>query len=190
LEKRGVKTREGDEQVSVSISNISSPAEFLAALLLYEISWPKSSLFIIIYTDSHWDQNMPQIVDNDDIPGIQRLIQSLAAAEKISIYELAERSGLHPTTLYAILKKRPSATRRPVRRETIRALADGCRYEVMFDAVRQRVILDKSEAPEPRNDVEELLEGIRRVLTRSHRRKYSSEEREMILRVMGAMTSK
>ena len=63
-----------------------------------------------LYLQSHHDP-MPKIIESDDIPGIQRLIHRLSAAEGISIYGLAERSGLHPTTLYAILKKRPSATR-------------------------------------------------------------------------------
>jgi transcriptional regulator with XRE-family HTH domain len=132
---------------------------------------------------------MPQIRENDDILGIQHLIQKLAAAEGISIYELAERSGLHPTTLYAIQKKKASATRRPVRRETIRALAEGNRYTVTFDAVKKRVILEKSEEPEPRNDVDELLEGLRRVLVRSGRRKYTADEREKILEVVRVLVS-
>jgi hypothetical protein len=66
--------------------------------------------------------------------------------------------------LYAILKKKPSATSRPVRRETIRALAEGNRYTVTFDAVKKRVILEKSEESEPITDVQELLEGMRMVL--------------------------
>ena len=132
---------------------------------------------------------MPKIIESDDIPGIQRLIQRLSAAEGISIYVLAERSGLHPTTLYAILKKKPSATRRPVRRETIRSLAEGNRYTVTFDAVKKKVILEKSDDPAPRNDVDELLEGMRSVLVRSGRRKYSAEEKEMILDVLRVLVS-
>lgn len=132
---------------------------------------------------------MPKIIESDDIPGIQRLIQRLSAAEQISIYELAERSGLHPTTLYAILKKKPSATRRPVRRETIRALAEGSRYRATFDAVRKRVILEKSEETAPRNDVEELLDGLRRILVRSASRKFTVEEREKILAVVRVLVS-
>lgn len=132
---------------------------------------------------------MPPIIESDDIPGIQRLIQKLSAAEGISTYELAERSGLHPTTLYAILKKKPSATRRPVRRETIRALAEGNRHTVTFDAVKKRVILEKSEEPAPRNDVDELVEGMRRVLARSGRRKFTPEERVKILEVVKVLVS-
>jgi len=132
---------------------------------------------------------MPQIIESDDILGVQRLIQRLSAAERISIYELAERSGVHPTTLYAILKKRPSATRRPVRRETIRALAEGNHHRVTFDAVRKRVILERSEEPESRNDVEELLDGMRRVLARSGRRKYTADEREKILAVVRVLVT-
>jgi len=130
---------------------------------------------------------MPQIVENDDISGIQRLIQRLAADDGISVYQLAVRSSLHPTTLYAILKKKPSATRRPVRRETIRALAEGNRYSVTFDAVRKRVILESAKEPTPRTDVELLLEGIRTVLARAGRRKYSTQEREKIVRVLSAL---
>ena len=96
---------------------------------------------------------------------------------------------MHPTTLYAILKKKPSATRRPVRRETIRALAEGNRHTVTFDAVKKRVILEKSEEPEPRNDVDELLDGMRRVLARSGRRKFTTEERQKILDVVRALVS-
>jgi transcriptional regulator with XRE-family HTH domain len=132
---------------------------------------------------------MPKIIESDDIPGIQRLIHRLSAAEAISIYELADRSGLHPTTLYAILKKKPSATRRPVRRETIRALAEGSRYHVTFDAVKKRVILEKSEEPAPRNDVDELVEGMRRVVAGSRRRKFTTEEREKILAVVSVLVS-
>jgi hypothetical protein len=132
---------------------------------------------------------MVQIQEKDDILGIQRLILKLAAAEGISIYELAERSSLHPTTLYAILKKKPSATRRPVRRETIRALAEGSHHAVTFDAVRKRVILERSEETAPRNDLEELLDGIRRVLARSGRRKFPVEEREKILAVVRVLVS-
>lgn len=148
-----------------------------------------SSIISIIYTDNHTAHTMSKIIENDDIPGIQRLIQRLSAAEGISIYELAERSGLHPTTLYAILKKKPSATRRPVRRETIRALAEGTRHAVTFDAVRKRVILENSEEPAPRNDVDELLDGMRRVLVRSGRRKYAIEERQRILEVVRILVS-
>lgn len=132
---------------------------------------------------------MPQLIEKDDILGVQRLIQRLSAAEGISIYELAERSGLHPTTLYAILKKKPTATRRPVRRETIRALAEGNRYEVTFDAVRKRVILKKSEEPAPRNDEEELLDGMRRILARSGKRKFTVEEKEKILAMLRVLVS-
>ncbi len=132
---------------------------------------------------------MPNIIESDDIPGIQRLIHRLSAEEKISIYELAMRSGVHPTTLYAILKKKPSATRRPVRRETIRALAEGNRHTVTFDAVKKRVILVKSAGPDPRNDVDELLDGIRGVLARSCRRKHSDGEKLKILEVIKVMIS-
>jgi hypothetical protein len=132
---------------------------------------------------------MPKIIESDDISGIQRLIQRLSAAEGISIYILAERSGLHPTTLYAILKKKPSATRRPVRRETIRALAEGNRHTVTFDAVKKRVILEPSEEPTPRNDVDELLDGMKRVVAGSRRRKFTAEEREKILAVVNVLVS-
>jgi transcriptional regulator with XRE-family HTH domain len=131
---------------------------------------------------------MPQIIESDDISGIQRLIQRLSAAEGISVYELAERSGLHPTTLYAILKKKPSATRRPVRRETIRALAEGSRYHPTFDAVKKRVILEKSEEVAPRNDVEELLEELRGVLMRSKRREFAKDMKEHILGVVKVLS--
>ena len=132
---------------------------------------------------------MPTIIESDDISGIQHLIQRLAAAEGISIYELAERSGLHPTTLYAILKKKPSATRRPVRRETIRALAEGNRYTVTFDAMRKRVVLEPSEGPAPSNDIDELLEGMRTILVRSGKRKISFDTRKKILEVVGVLVS-
>jgi transcriptional regulator with XRE-family HTH domain len=132
---------------------------------------------------------MPPIIESDDIPGIQRLIHRLSAAEAISIYQLADRSGLHPTTLYAILKKKPSATRRPVRRETIRALAEGNRYSVTFDAVKKRVILEKSEEPPPRNDADELLDGMRSVLDRSGRRKFTDAEKQRILAVLRVLLS-
>jgi hypothetical protein len=49
--------------------------------------------------------------------------------------------------------------------------------------VKKRVILRKSGEPAPRNDVDELLEGIRRALARSDRRNYAIEERERILEV-------
>jgi transcriptional regulator with XRE-family HTH domain len=132
---------------------------------------------------------MPPITESDDIPGIQRLIHRLSAAEGISIYELADRSGLHPTTLYAILKKKPSATRRPVRRETIRALAEGNRYSVTFDAVKKKVLLEPSGVPAPRNDVEELLEGFKKVLLASGKRKFMPEEKEKILEVLKVLVS-
>jgi hypothetical protein len=132
---------------------------------------------------------MPKIIESDNISGIRRLIQRLSAAEGISIYVLAVRSSLHPTTLYAILKKKPSSTRRPVRRETIRALAEGNRYTITFDSVRKRVILEKSEEPAPKNDVEELLDGMKRVLVGSRKRKYSDEEKRRILDVVRVMVS-
>ncbi len=132
---------------------------------------------------------MPPIIESDDIPGIQRLIHRLSAAEGISTYELAERSGLHPTTLYAILKKKPSTTRRPVRRETIKALAEGNRHTVTFDAVKKKVSLVKSEEPPPRNDVDELLDGMKRVLARSDSRKFTKEEKQKILEVVKVLVS-
>jgi hypothetical protein len=132
---------------------------------------------------------MPTIIEPDDIPGIQRLIHRLSAAEGISIYGLADRSGLHPTTLYAILKKKPSATRRPVRRETIKALAEGNHHTVTFDGERKRVILEKSEEPGLKNDVEELLDGVKRVLARLGRRKFTDEEKQKILDVVRVLVS-
>jgi len=132
---------------------------------------------------------VPQLIEKDDILGVQRLIQRLSAAEGISIYELAERSGLHPTTLYAILKKKPIPTRRPVRRETIRALAEGNRYRVTFDAVRKRVVLEGSAEPAPKNDTHELLDGLRRILARSGRRKFTPQEKEKILDVLRVLVS-
>ena len=143
----------------------------------------------MIYTDNYLNQDMPQIIEKDHILGIQRLIQRLAAAEGISLYELAGRSAVHPTTLYAILKKKPSATRRPVRRETVSSLAQGNGYLVTFDAVKKRVILEKSEEPAPRNNVEELQDGIRRVLMRSGRRKFTPQEKEKILDVLRVLVS-
>ncbi len=131
---------------------------------------------------------MPKIVEKDDILGIQRLIHRLSAAGGISIYELAERSGLHPTTLYAILKKKPSATRRPVRRETIRALAESLRYHATFDPIRKAVILEESEEEPPKNDVEELLEGLRGVLLRSKRREFTKDTKERILGVVKVLS--
>ena len=132
---------------------------------------------------------MHKISENDDISGVQRLIQRLAAAKGISIYDLAGRSGLHPTTLYAILKKKPGPHCRPVRRETIRALAQGCRYEVTFDAVRKRVTLEPSDEQAPRDDVEEILEDIRSVLARSKRTTFAPEEKRILLRVLSALIS-
>ena len=142
-----------------------------------------------MYTDSNESTGMPNITENDDISGVQRLIQKLAAAEGISLYDLAERSGLHPTTLYAILKKEPGPHRRPVRRETIRALAEGCRYNVTFDPVQKRITLEPSGEQAPRNDVEELLEGMRRILARSAKRKISAEEMKRILDVLKVLVS-
>lgn len=156
---------------------------------MYEIFWTNSSLFIIIYTDNHLKQDMPQIIEKDDILGIQRLLQRLAAAEGVSIYELAERSGLHPTTLYAILKKRPSATRRPVRRETIRSLAGGNGYIVTFDAVRKRIILERTPESGPRDGVEELLEGLRRVLGKSTKKHFTPDEKQKILDIVRVLLS-
>jgi transcriptional regulator with XRE-family HTH domain len=143
----------------------------------------------MIYIDLSIGGNMPQIIENDDIPGIQRLIHRLAAAEGISLYELAERSGLHPTTLYAILKKKPGPHRRPIRRETITALAEGSRFTVTFDAVKGRVVLERSGETAPVNDVDELMEEIRRVLVRSHRRKFTPEQKRTIVRVLSALVS-
>ncbi len=132
---------------------------------------------------------MTKITENDDILGVQRLIQRLAAAEGISIFELAERSGLHPTTLYSILKKKPGPHRRPVRRETIRSLAEGCRYNVTFDPVQKRITLEPSGEQAPSNDVAEILEEIRRVLARSKRTTFAPEEKRILLRVLSALIS-
>ncbi len=131
---------------------------------------------------------MNKIIESDDISGIQRLIQRLSAAEGISIYQLAERSGLHPTTLYAILKKKPSATRRPVRRETIKALAESLRYRATFDPIRKTVIFEESEEEPPKNDIEELLEGLREVLMRSKRRELTKDMKERILGVVKVLS--
>ena len=51
------------------------------------------------------------------------------------------------------------------------------------------MILEKSEEPEPRNDVDELLDGIRRVLLPSGRRKYTDEEKQKILNVVKVLVS-
>jgi transcriptional regulator with XRE-family HTH domain len=187
LGERGEETRKSVDQTSISISNISLPADLSGAILLYEEFLTKATLFIITYTDQHPIHFMPKIIESDDIPGIQRLIQRLSAAEGISVYQLAVRSNIHPTTLYAILKKKPGPHRRPVRRETIRALASGLRYEVTFDPLGRRVILEKSAAEPPRNDIEELLEGFRTVLVRSRRHTFTKAEMYKILQVLKAL---
>jgi hypothetical protein len=50
-------------------------------------------------------------------------------------------------------------------------------------------ILKKSVEPAPRNDVDELFNGFRRVLARSGRRKYTTEERHKILEVVRVLVS-
>jgi hypothetical protein len=55
--------------------------------------------------------------------------------------------------------------------------------------VKKKVILEKSEEPPPRNDVDELFDGIRRVLARSGRRKFTAEEKEKILEVVRVLVS-
>jgi transcriptional regulator with XRE-family HTH domain len=133
---------------------------------------------------------MPKIIENDDIPGIQHLIQRLAAEEGIAIYKLAERSGLHPTTLYAILKKKPGPHRRPVRRATIKALAAGLGYDLKFDPQKNQVLLEhRDQGRQPRNDVEELLDDIRRLLVRSGGEKITPELRGQILAVVRALVT-
>ena len=55
--------------------------------------------------------------------------------------------------------------------------------------MKKKVILVKSEAPEPRNDVDELFDGIRRALARSGRKKFTASEREKILEVLKVLVS-
>lgn len=129
---------------------------------------------------------MPKIIENDDIAGIQRLIRRMAAEDGVSIFALAERTSLHPTTLYAIMKKRPGPHLRPVRRNTIKALAEGSRYQVTFDPTRRRIVLEKSEEERPHGDIEELLDALRSTLTSSSRRQFSMEEKERLVRILKA----
>jgi hypothetical protein len=60
---------------------------------------------------------------------------------------------------------------------------------VTFDAVKKRVILKPSKDPELRDDMAELLEGMKVVLARSGRRKNSSDEREKIQKVFEVLVS-
>lgn len=83
----------------------------------------------------------------------------------------------------------PLEWRLPVKRKPIRATAEGNRYRVTFDAFKKRVILEKSEESAPRNDVEELMDGTRRVLGRSGRRKFTVEEKEKILEILSVLVS-
>jgi hypothetical protein len=93
--------------------------------------------------------------------------------------------------------QRISRTIRPLRllpqelnqSENNQALAEGNRYSVTFDALKKRVILEPSDESDPKNDVEDLPDGMRRVLMRSGRRKFTNEEKEKILDVVRVLVS-
>jgi hypothetical protein len=51
------------------------------------------------------------------------------------------------------------------------------------------VILEESEEPLPKNDADELLDGMRRVLDRSGRRKFTDAEKQKILAVLRVLLS-
>jgi len=59
----------------------------------------------------------------------------------------------------------------------------------MFDAVSKRAILEKSGEPDPRKDVEELLNEMGRVLARSRRSKRAANESEKILEAVKVLVS-
>lgn len=51
------------------------------------------------------------------------------------------------------------------------------------------MILEESEEPLPKNDADELLDGMRRVLDRSGRRKFTDAEKQKILAVLRVLLS-
>lgn len=60
---------------------------------------------------------------------------------------------------------------------------------VTFDADRKKVIHEKSEEREPRNDVDELLNGMKGVLSKSGRRHFALEEKKRIMDVVRVLVS-
>ena len=65
----------------------------------------------------------------------------------------------------------------------------GNRHTGAFDAGKQRVILERLHEPASRNDVDELLEDMRRVLGRSGERKLTAEEMQKIVEVVRGLVS-
>ncbi len=131
-----------------------------------------------------------RITDKYTLPGVQRLIRQLMDNDGLSPMELAKNAGIHFTTLYGILKRDDNQRIRPVRRSTIMALGSNLGYEVRFGHTRNEITFTRPDSkPSKRNDVDELLLEIRKILIQTERSQLGEDDRERILGVVKALVA-
>ena len=82
-----------------------------------------------------------------NLEGVRNLIMTLSDAEGLSIYEMAEKSGLNHTTLWAILYRKNRRAGNTVHRKTIKSLGTGLEYDVSFDSSNGTVCFSKDPHP-------------------------------------------
>src|SRR5208283_4585119 len=78
-----------------------------------------------------------------NLEGVRNLILTLSDAEGISIYDMATKSGLNHTTLWAILYRKNRKDGYTVHRKTIKSLGTGLQYDVFFDSTNGTVCFSK-----------------------------------------------
>jgi predicted transcriptional regulator len=127
---------------------------------------------------------MPHFSQRYTLQGIQNLIRKLADIERISVFELAQRSGLHPTTLYTILKKKE--TSRPIRKSTIIRLAESVRYQVTFQG--NVIAVTKATTHQSEDDVDDFLKQVKQLI-KARGRHLTDEEKGRLLQVVKVMLS-
>ena len=119
------------------------------------------------------------------LKGVQDLIQDLMKIHTISMYEMAKLAGLNPATIYFILHRKPKPGLRPVRPKTLKTIARGLGYEVIFEA--SDIILRLRKAPlglEMMFAYPDLMKAIDRVLRKYSRQKVTNAMQKKIVKMV------
>jgi len=73
--------------------------------------------------------------------GLRGLLQDLHSETTLSYTEIANRTGVHFTTIYGILRESAGDTRKKVQLSTVRKLADNLGYKLEYIHRTNRVVL-------------------------------------------------
>lgn len=120
-----------------------------------------------------------------NLRGVQDLIQKLMDTHAISMYEMAKLAGLNPATIYFILHRKPKPGLRPVRPKTLKTIAKGLGYELIFEGndiifrPHRTAVAQEMEFAYP-----ELMKTIDRVLRKYSRQKITIAMQKKIAKMV------